>query len=192
MNALSRRILLCLLLGTMTLPAIAAEPTRVRVTTSAGSFVIELDAERAPLTCANFLRYVREGHYSGTIFHRVVAGFVVQGGGYAADYKGKPTHESVPNESGNGRRNTRGTVGLARTAAPHSGNTQFYINVGENPDLDPLPSRWGYAVFGQVVEGLDVVDRISVSPTGSGGPFKSEVPATTVLIQSIVVIEAQQ
>ena len=167
-------------------PAEAAD--RVRVTTNMGEFVIELQPDRAPLTVANFLRYVREGFYSGTLFHRVVGGFVIQGGGHSAtDYKLKPTHEPVVNESGNGLQNLRGTVGLARTSGPHTGNSQFYVNLVDNPELDPVPTRWGYAVFGRVVEGMDVVDRIGVVPTGAVGPFKSDAPLKPVIIEKIVI-----
>ena len=176
----------------LSLHSMAAQAAQwVRVTTSMGDFVIELNPQRSPITVANFLRYVREGHYSGTLFHRVVSNFVVQGGGYAAaDYKLKPTHEGVANESGNGLRNQRGTVGLARAADPHSGNAQFYVNLADNPDLDPVPTRWGYAVFGNVVQGMDVVERIGVMPTGKMGPFKSEAPLTPVLIQKVELIDA--
>jgi len=163
----------------------------VRVTTSMGDFVVELNPDRAPLTVANFLKYVNEGHYTGTLFHRVVNSFVVQGGGYAAtDYKLKPVHDPVVNESGNGLRNTRGTVGLARTETPHSGNAQFYVNIADNPDLDPVPTRWGYAVFGKVVQGMEVVERIGVLPTGKLGPLKGEAPLTPVVIQKVEIISA--
>ena len=162
----------------------------VRVTTSMGSFVIELRPDRAPLTVADFLRYVREGFYTNTLFHRVVANFVIQGGGHDASppYALKPTYPPIDNESGNGLQNKRGAVGLARAAGPHTGNAQFYINLVDNPELDPLPTRWGYAVFGQVVQGMDVVDRIGVVPTGAFGPFKSDAPLKPVIIQSIEVI----
>jgi peptidyl-prolyl cis-trans isomerase A (cyclophilin A) len=173
----------------------AAHPARaaqaVRVTTNMGEFVIELNAERAPLTVANFLRYVNEGFYSGTLIHRVVGNFVIQGGGHAAaDYKLKPVHEPVVNESGNGLQNKRGMVGLARAAGPHSGNSQFYVNIGDNPDLDPLPARWGYTVFGRIISGMDVVDRIGVVPTGSAGPLKSEAPLKPVIIEKIELTKA--
>ena len=162
----------------------------VRVTTNMGTFVIELRPDRAPLTVANFLRYVNEGFYNNTIFHRVVANFVIQGGGHDATppYSLKPTYPAVVNESGNGLQNKRGAVGLARAAGPHTGNAQFYINLVDNPELDPLPTRWGYAVFGQVVQGMDVVDRIGVVPTGAMGPFKADAPLKPVIIQSIAVI----
>ena len=162
----------------------------VRVTTNMGSFVIELRPDRAPLTVANFLRYVHEGFYSNTLFHRVVANFVIQGGGHDAAPPNalKPTYPPVVNESGNGLQNKRGAVGLARAAGPHTGNAQFYVNLVDNPELDPLPTRWGYAVFGQVVQGMDVVDRIGVVPTGAMGPFKADAPLKPVIIQSIEVV----
>jgi peptidyl-prolyl cis-trans isomerase A (cyclophilin A) len=164
--------------------------TEVRVTTNMGSFVIELDPDRAPLTVADFLRYVREGFYTNTLLHRVVTNFVIQGGGHAATppYALKPTYPPIDNESGNGLQNKRGAVGLARAAGPHTGNAQFYIDLVDNPELDPLPTRWGYAVFGQVVQGMDVVDRIGVVPTGAFGPFKSDAPLKPVVIQSIELI----
>src|SRR5436190_6796714 len=154
----------------------AASPEQVRVTTNLGSFVIELQRDRAPLTVENFLMYVRAGHYTNTLFHRVIASFVIQGGGVGTDYKPKPGQKQIPNESGNGLKNLRSTVGLARGSGPHSGDCQFYVNVADNADLDPLPTRCGYAVFGRVVEGMEVVDRISVSPTGPVGPFKGDSP----------------
>jgi cyclophilin family peptidyl-prolyl cis-trans isomerase len=154
-----------------------------------GDFVIETDCERAPLTVANFLRYVNEGQYTNTLFHRVIANFVIQGGGHdATSYRLKPTHISIPNESGNGLQNKRGTVGLARANKPHSGNCQFYVNLVDNAELDPLPTRWGYAVFGRVVQGMDVIDRIGITPTGSMGPFKSDSPLKPVVIEKIELL----
>ena len=171
-------------------PLRAAEVQSVRVTTDMGAFTIELQQDRAPLTVANFLRYVNEGFYTGTLFHRVVGGFVVQGGGHAAsDMKLKSTHEPVFNESGNGLQNKRGTVGLARSGPPHSGNTQFYINLADNPELDPLPTRWGYAVFGRITDGMDVLERIGVVATGAVGPFKSEAPLKPIVIQKVELLK---
>ena len=166
----------------------------VRVTTSMGSFVIELRPNRAPLTVANFLRYVRSGFYDNTLFHRVVANFVVQGGGHAstAPYALKPTYPPIDNESGNGLQNKRGAVGLARAAAPDTGNSQFYINLVDNPELDPLPTRWGYAVFGKVVEGMSVVDRIGTVATGAFGPFKADAPLKPVIIEKVEEITPPQ
>jgi cyclophilin family peptidyl-prolyl cis-trans isomerase len=185
-------ILSRLLLGVLLVQgaARAEEPnTQVRVTTSMGEFVIELRADRAPLTVANFLRYVREGFYSNTLIHRVVANFVIQGGGHdATSMKLKPTHENVFNESGNGLQNKRGTVGLARSESAHSGNAQFYVNLVDNPDLDPVATRWGYVVFGRVVQGMDVIDRIGETPTGASGQFKSDAPLKPLIIEKIDVI----
>jgi cyclophilin family peptidyl-prolyl cis-trans isomerase len=173
-----------------------AEAQSVRVSTDMGNFVIELQPDRAPLTVANFLRYVNEGFYTNTLFHRVVSSFVVQGGGYSADEckgavecKPKPTHEPIVNESGNGLQNRRGTVGMARAGPPHSGNSQFYINVADNPELDPLATRWGYAVFGHITEGMDVIDKMGVVATGSMGPFKSEAPLKPIVIHKIELVK---
>jgi len=164
---------------------------RVRVSTNMGDFVIELYPERVPLTVSNFLRYVREGQYTHTLFHRVISNFVIQGGGHdATSYQLKPAHEPIPNESGSGLQNKRGTVGLARGTAAHSGNCQFYVNLADNPDLDPLPTRWGYSVFGRVVEGMDVIERIGVTPTGAVGPFKSDAPLKPVVIDKIELVTA--
>ena len=197
-RTLTRRIALALaatLACVLLQPAARADEVtgsnpEVRVTTNMGSFVIELRPDRAPLTVADFLHYVQEGFYTNTLFHRVVANFVVQGGGHeaTAPYGLKPTYPPVDNESGNGLQNKRGAVGLARAAGPHTGNAQFYINLVDNPELDPLPTRWGYAVFGQVVEGMDVVDRIGVVPTGAFGPLKSDAPLKPVIIQSVQLI----
>src|SRR5580658_3054697 len=164
---------------------------QVRVTTNLGSFVIELYPDRAPFTVTEFLRYVKEGQYTQTLLHRVIPGFLVQGGGFtAADESPKPVHASVVNESGNGLQNKRGFVGLARTEQPHSGNCQFYINLADNPELDPLPVRWGYTVFGRVIDGMDVLERISTVPTGPEGKFKSDAPLTHVVIEKIELVGA--
>jgi cyclophilin family peptidyl-prolyl cis-trans isomerase len=163
--------------------------TWVRFVTNMGTIVAELEDERAPLTVANFLTYVREGHYSGTTFHHVAVNFVVQGGGFTPDFKKKPTHEPVVNESGNGLRNTRGTLGMARNDKnPHSAQAQFFFNLADNPDLDPLPTRWGYAVFGHIVQGLDVLDRIGNVATGAGGEFKDDVPLKPVIIEKVEIV----
>jgi peptidyl-prolyl cis-trans isomerase A (cyclophilin A) len=194
--ATQSRIRICLLTGLLLGPALLTGVTRadepnpqVRVTTSLGEFVIEVRADRAPITSANFLRYVREGFYTNTLFHRVIANFVIQGGGHdATTLKLKPTRDSVFNESGDGLQNKRGTVGLARGEPPHSGNSQFYVNLVDNPDLDPVPTRWGYAVFGRVVQGMDVIDRIGETPTGASGPFKTDAPLKPVIIEKIEII----
>jgi cyclophilin family peptidyl-prolyl cis-trans isomerase len=185
-----------LLLGSLLLSGTARaaeQTTQVRVTTNMGEFVIEVRNDRAPITAANFLRYVREGFYSNTLIHRVVANFVIQGGGHdATTMQLKPTHENVFNESGNGLQNKRGAVGLARAEPPHSGNAQFYVNLVDNPDLDPVPTRWGYTVFGRIVQGMDVIDRIGETPTGAMGPFKSDSPLKPVIIQKMEIISPAQ
>ncbi|MBM0106998.1 peptidyl-prolyl cis-trans isomerase [Steroidobacter sp. S1-65] len=162
---------------------------RVRVETTLGNFVIELDPQRSPLTVAAFLEYVNAGHYTDTIFHRVIGNFVVQGGGFDTNNVEKPTRDGVPNESGNGLSNRRGTVGLARTGNPHSGTSQFYVNLADNAALDPQPSRWGYAVFGHVVEGMNVVDDIGAVATGSVGPFDSDAPLQPIVIKKVEVLK---
>jgi peptidyl-prolyl cis-trans isomerase A (cyclophilin A)/peptidyl-prolyl cis-trans isomerase B (cyclophilin B) len=169
-------------------PAAAAKPastTLVEVFTSMGNFTLELNSERAPLTVAHFLKYVDQGHYSGTIFHRVVANFVIQGGGFDSSYKVVPAPAKVVNESGNGLTNERGTVGMARTQDPHGSDAQFYVNLYDNAALDPNKTRWGYAVFGKVTQGMDVVDRIGNVATGSRGPFKEDAPLKPVVIEKI-------
>jgi peptidyl-prolyl cis-trans isomerase A (cyclophilin A) len=158
--------------------------TQVRVVTSMGNFIIELNAERAPLTVPHFLKYVDQGHYTGTIFHRVIANFVIQGGGFDKDYKPTPAPTRVVNESGNGLTNVRGTVGMARGAEPHGSDVQFYVNLYDNEALDPNQTRWGYAVFGKVVQGMDVVDKIGNVATNTHGAFK-DTPVEPVIIQRI-------
>ena len=162
---------------------------QVRVETTQGSFVLELDTVRAPLTSENFLRYVRDGYYDGTVFHRVIPNFVVQAGGFDASLMPRQGRAAIPNESGNGLSNRRGTIGLAREESPHSGSSQFYINLMDNAGLDPLPSRWGYTVFGRVIEGMDVVDRIAHLPTRTVTLIGPDVPVEAVVIQRAFVVE---
>ena len=195
-----KQLLLCVgLLAALVSPGFCADPppasaapaskpapaTQVQVVTSMGSFTIELNAERAPLTVAQFLKFVDQGYYSGTIFHRAIPNFVIQGGGYDVDYKLKGSPPKVVNESGNGLTNSRGTVGLARPPEPHAGDVQFYVNLADNAALDPSATRWGYAVFGKVVQGMDVVDEIATVPTGVKGPFKENAPLKPVVILKI-------
>jgi len=187
-------LLLCLLLapalsnGQQSGSAAPAPGLRARVTTSIGAFVIELDRGRAPLTVDAFVKYAKQGFYSGLIFHRVVAGFIAQGGGYTPDLTLKATIANVPNESGNGLSNLRGTVGFARTNEPHSGTSQFYVNLADNLDLNPRATRWGYAVFGKVIEGMEVVDDIGHRPTGPGGPFDRNVPVQPITIERVEIL----
>ena len=167
--------------------ASAADYPQVRIETSAGAFVVQLDDERAPLTVANFLEYVDSGFYTGTIFHRVVNGFVIQGGGYTAKLEQKETRETIPNESGNGLSNRRLTIAMARTNEPHSADSQFYINLADNTPLDPKPTRWGYTVFGKVISGEDVVDDIGYRATSPGGPGFQNLPNEPIVIERIIL-----
>lgn len=189
MPTLLRLTVLASTFAVLGLFSVGAAAQKVRVETNLGSFVIQLYPDRAPLTVENFLSYVEEGHYEGTIFHRVVHNFIAQGGGYTEDFVEKPTPRGVVNESGNGLSNLRGTVGMARTNDPHSATSQFYINLNDNLDLNPRPTRWGYAVFGSVIEGMEVVDQIGDRPTGSGGPFQRDVPVEPIVIQRMELIE---
>jgi len=170
----------------MTSAVAAAEPPRVELKTSLGSIVLELYPDKAPKSVANFLQYVNDGFYDGTIFHRVIDGFMIQGGGFTPDFGQKETRAPIENEAANGLRNTIGTIAMARTGDPHSATAQFFINVADNDFLDhtaPTPQGWGYAVFGKVVEGMDVVDKIRQVATEQRGPFEG-VPTTPVVIES--------
>jgi peptidyl-prolyl cis-trans isomerase A (cyclophilin A) len=173
------------LLAVLAGPALAE---KVRLATSAGDIVIELDAAKAPKSVDNFLQYVREGHYDGTIFHRVIAGFMIQGGGMKPDLSEKPTRAPIPLESRNGLKNVRGSVAMARTMVPDSATAQFFISVVDNAFLDQANSRDGngYAVFGKVVEGMDVVDKIKAAPVTNSGPYQN-VPVTPVIIRKASV-----
>ena len=160
---------------------------RVALNTNLGRIVIELDPVRAPKSSENFLQYVSDGFYAGTVFHRVIDGFMVQGGGFTADLQLKPTRAPIPNEANNGLSNLRGTVAMARTNEPHSATSQFFINVVDNQRLDFVAEQnglWGYAVFGSVVEGMEVIDRIRAIPTGGQGPLPRDVPTEPVVIES--------
>ncbi|WP_132580810.1 peptidylprolyl isomerase [Paralcaligenes ureilyticus] len=164
---------------------------RVKLHTNMGDMVIALDAEKAPKTVANFLSYVNEGFYDGTIFHRVISNFMVQGGGFEPGMKQKQTHAPVDNEANNGLKNDMYTLAMARTSDPHSATAQFFINVANNEFLNytaPTPNGWGYAVFGKVVEGTDVVDKIKAVKTGNKG-FHQDVPVEDVVIEKATVIE---
>ena len=170
-----------------------ATALQVKFVTNMGEFVAEVYPDKAPKTAENFLQYVRDKHYDGTIFHRVIANFMIQGGGYDARYIERPTrapvmHEGLEALSKGGPRNTVGTLAMARTNAPHSATSQFFINVVDNGFLDPNPQQPGYTVFGKVVSGMDVVNRIRAIPTSFGGPFPTDVPRTQVVIKSATVL----
>ena len=160
--------------------------SKIELTTNHGRIVIELDHEKAPLSAANFLSYVRSGHYNGTIFHRVIKGFMIQGGGFDAQMNQKPTEAPIQNEANNGLKNDKYTLAMARTNAPHSATAQFFINTVTNDFLNfksESPSGWGYAVFGKVVEGTDIVDKIGTVKTGRGPDGHADVPVEAVVIQ---------
>jgi peptidyl-prolyl cis-trans isomerase B (cyclophilin B) len=174
----------------MTVSADTATNPRVRLETNMGNIVLELNRAKAPISVDNFLAYVNDGHYNGTIFHRVIGNFMIQGGGFTQDFSQKPTKTPIKNEADNGLTNVRGSVAMARTPDPNSATAQFFINVVDNDFLNftaPTSRGWGYAVFGQVVEGMDVVDKIRGIPTGSGGPFPTDVPKQAVVIQQAVL-----
>ncbi|MBT8144608.1 MAG: peptidyl-prolyl cis-trans isomerase [Gammaproteobacteria bacterium] len=184
-----KAVVFLLLMTLAQAPAWAADKSipmfpKIEFTTSEGSFIVELDGRKAPVTVQNFVRYVNDGFYDGTIFHRVIPGFVAQAGGYTEDMTEKTTREPIVNESGNGISNRRGTIAMARTGHPHSATAQFYINLADNRNLDPNPRRWGYCVFGQVIEGLEVLDAIANIQTGPKGPLASNVPLKNVIIES--------
>jgi peptidyl-prolyl cis-trans isomerase B (cyclophilin B) len=164
---------------------------RVKMTTSLGDIVITLDAAKAPKTVANFLAYVNDGFYNGTVFHRVIDGFMVQGGGFEPGLKQKPTKANVENEANNGLKNTMYTLAMARTSDPHSATAQFFINVANNEFLNhtaPTAQGWGYAVFGEVTEGKDIVDKMRAVATANSG-FHQNVPTTDLVITKAVVLE---
>jgi peptidyl-prolyl cis-trans isomerase A (cyclophilin A) len=167
--------------------------SKVRISTSLGDMEAELYADKAPKTVANFLQYVNDKHYDGTVFHRVIAGFMVQGGGFDAQYKEKKTRTPIQHEGrvalAAGLKNTTGTLAMARTNDPNSATSQFFINVVDNAFLDPSAQSFGYTVFGKVTSGMDVLQKIRTTATGAGGPFPSDVPKTAVIIQSITLLK---
>ena len=169
------------------------DTTRVRIDTTLGAIELELDAAKAPNTVANFVQYANDGHYDGLVFHRVIKGFMIQGGGFEPGEKmnQKPTKAPIDNEANNGLKNERGAIAMARTNDPHSATAQFFINTVDNDFLNhtsPTPQGWGYAVFGKVTEGMDVVDKIRSVRTGNRG-FHQDVPMEDVIIESAEVIE---
>ncbi|MFL6290791.1 MAG: peptidylprolyl isomerase [Thermoanaerobaculia bacterium] len=193
--ALVASIAAVLALGTVSLPAQtpapAAKPNpRVALETSKGRIVVEVFPAKAPITVANFLQYVKAGFYDGVIFHRVIPDFMIQTGGFTSDMKQKPTRGQIKNESTNGLRNERGTLSMARLSEPHTASSQFFINLKDNSGLDHSPRGWGYTVFGQVVEGMDVVDAIAAVRTGTKKGY-DDVPVAPVTIKKASVIAAK-
>ncbi len=166
--------------------------TTIKFTTNQGDIVLELDGEKAPNTVKNFVAYVEDGFYEGTIFHRIIPNFMAQGGGFTSDFKQKKTQNPVDNEADNGLKNDRGTIAMARTNDPHSATGQFFINLSDNGFLNhssKTSQGWGYAVFGKVTEGMDVIDTMAAIPTGSGGMFPTDVPQEEVIIEKAEVIK---
>ena len=189
------RLFKFLILGILFCSAQAnAADSVVEMKTSAGNIRVELYADKAPKSVANFLQYVKDGAYAGTQFHRVIPGFMIQGGGFDREFRQKPTRPPIENEAGNKLKNDIGTIAMARTSSPHSATAQFFINVADNVFLnfrDASPAGYGYTVFGKVTQGMDVVLRIASTPTGAGGPFPKDVPREPVLIESITLISAK-
>ncbi len=168
-------------------PAPAAAKVKITLETTKGAIELELDGEKAPKSTENFVNYVKKGHYAGTIFHRVIPGFMIQGGGFTEDMNQKPTEAPISNEASNGLKNDRGTISMARTSNPNSATCQFFINLVDNKGLDaPNPDGFGYAVFGKVTKGMDVVDAIAAAPTGIKGGMR-DVPNDTITIKSAKV-----
>ncbi len=193
------RLLLSLVLGLLPLAAPAKEatamPVNIVLETNLGAISLELYPDKAPKTVANFTDYIRAGHYNGTVFHRVIPNFMAQGGGFTADLQQKSTNAPITNEADNGLQNVRGTIAMARTGEPHSASAQFFINVADNAFLNftaPTRQGWGYAVFGKVTAGMDVVDAMVALPTGAAGPFGSDVPKQAVVIESARVLDAAE
>ena len=177
-------------------PAVTSTATapQVKLQTSLGDIVIKLDQAKAPASVANFLAYVKSGHYDGTIFHRVIPGFMAQGGGFTEKWDQKSTQAPIKNEANNGLLNKRGTIAMARTADPQSATAQFFINYADNAFLDfkgETQQGWGYAVFGEVVQGMDVVDKMATVPTGRGGPMPTDVPQTAIVIKKASIVDAK-
>lgn len=168
------------------------KPVNVTLETTLGTITLELDADKAPQTVANFVAYAKAGHYNGLVFHRVIKGFMIQGGGYDGAFKQRATRAPVKNEASNGLKNAKGSIAMARTSDPHSASSQFFINHKDNDFLDyPGQDGWGYCVFGKVTAGMDVVDKIAETPTGATPPFGRDVPLKAIVIKSVTVQEQE-
>lgn len=197
MSSITRRAAAFTLLAGLCLSggiAAAQDASKVKLETSLGDIVLELYPNKAPKTVANFLQYVKDKHYDGTIFHRVINGFMIQGGGYDTQYAQRPTRPPIAHEGREamekgGPKNVAGTIAMARTNDPNSATAQFFINVADNQRLDPSPQSPGYVAFGKVVSGMDVVNKIKATPTGPGGPFPTDVPQTPVVIKSATLVK---
>jgi cyclophilin family peptidyl-prolyl cis-trans isomerase len=189
---ISGRLALALALS-FSITTYAANP-QVEIKTNLGNILVELYPDKAPKTVDNFLRYVKDGYYRNTVFHRVIPGFMIQGGGFDKNLAQKPTRTPVENEAANGLRNDAGTIAMARTSDPHSATAQFFINVSNNAFLNhtsPTPQGYGYTVFGKVIQGMDVAEKIAATPTGARGPFPGDVPKSDIVIEEARLIAAE-
>ena len=186
-----KKILISLFLIAFSFSTFAGNNPVVRMVTNQGDIEIELNKEKAPKSVANFLQYVKSGYYNNTVFHRVIKGFMIQGGGFTKDLQRKPTEQAIANEAFNGLKNERGSIAMARTNAPHSATAQFFINTVNNKMLNHTSKTsrgWGYAVFGKVTKGMDIVDKIESAKTGARGMFPSDVPQQDIIIQKVDII----
>jgi peptidyl-prolyl cis-trans isomerase B (cyclophilin B) len=189
-----KKILLLITFSLLTSMSSLAAPVLVKMETNRGDIFLELDQDKAPLSVANFLQYAKDGFYEGTVFHRVISSFMIQGGGFDVDLMRKITREDIQNEASNGLKNSKWTIAMARKNTPHSANSQFFINVQDNISLDFTGEQnsqtWGYAVFGKVVQGFEVVDEIRQTTTGPNPPFRNNVPIKNMLIKKVTVIDS--
>lgn len=181
-------ILLVFATGAIAADKVPAHP-HVQIETTLGNILLELDGQRAPITVAHILKLVDAGFYDGTVFHRVIPKFMAQGGGFTPELKHKESDQTIPNESGNGLGNFRGTIAMARLGDPHTASSQFFINIKDNTSLNPQADRWGYTVFGYVIGGMDVVDKIVKVKTGPAGRFSSDVPIVPIVITKMTRFE---
>lgn len=185
------KLFISFFLLSISLNAFAGDKPQVRFTTNKGDIVLELDRVKAPISVNNFLQYAKSGYYVGTVFHRVIKGFMIQGGGFSADLQRRQTQQGIQNEATNGLKNDRGTIAMARTNMPHSATAQFFINTANNTNLNHTSKSmrgWGYAVFGKVTQGMKVVDAIENSKTGAKGIFSQDVPMEDIIIQKVIII----
>lgn len=188
------QILILLFLISISL-GVNATDVRIEMKTNIGNIILELYPDKAPKTVENFLEYVEEGFYKNTVFHRVISGFMIQGGGFDTAFKQKPTRPPIQNEAANGLKNEIGTIAMARTSDPHSASAQFFINVANNGFLNfkaSSQSGYGYAVFGKVIAGMEIVNKIASTPTGPGGPFPGDVPKNSVIIEEIIKLPVSE
>jgi cyclophilin family peptidyl-prolyl cis-trans isomerase len=189
MKKIKKIIFISAILFMININAQSARDAVIEIQTTEGSIKVQLDARRAPITVENFMNLIKKEYFTGTIFHRVIPNFMIQGGGFDQNLLDLESQSSISNESGNGLTNLRGTIAMARTSDPHSANAQFFINTKDNSFLNPKSGNWGYAVFGNVIKGMNIVDKISKKPTGPEGRFAEDVPIEDIVINKIVILE---